>query len=111
MCARQHACVGIASVVDEPVQPAQDGRHRIDRFGRRIDADDRVAAAEQQTVNRRQQNAAEIVGGMVRLHADAEHAALAQRIAAARHIADLARREDQVLVAHQLGRPPPPSPA
>ena len=104
MWARQQACVGTPQARrSSRSRPLQDGRDRLDRLGRRVDADDRVAAAEQQAVDRRQQDAAEVVGRMVRLHADAEHAALAQRVAAARDVADLAGGQDQVLVAHQLG--------
>ena len=90
--------------VDEAIQPAQNGRHRFDRFRRRIDADHGVAAAVQQAIDGGQENAAEIVGGVIRLHADAEDAALAHRVAAARDVADLARRQHEILVAHQLGR-------
>ena len=40
---------------------------------------------------------------MVRLQPHAQHAALAHRVAAARDVANLRRRQHQVLVAHQLG--------
>ena len=103
MWARQHACVGTAERVDETIQAAQNGRHRFDRFRRRIDADHGIAAAVQQAIDGGQQNAAQIVGRVIRLHADAEDAALAHRVAAARDVADLARRQHEVLVAHQLG--------
>ena len=99
MWARQQACVGTPSGADEPVEAAQDGGDGVDRLGRRVDADHRVAAAEEQAVDRRQQDAAEVVGGMVRLHADAEHAALAQRVAAAGDVADsLAARTRSLLL-------------
>ena len=58
-----------------------------------------------------EQDAGEVVGRVVGLDADAEHAALAHRVAAARDVADLARGEDQVLVAHQLRAPRRRSPA
>ena len=70
MWARQHACVGIASASIRRSSAAQDRRDGLDRLGRRIDADHRVAAAEQQAVDGRQQDAAEVVGRVVRLHAD-----------------------------------------
>lgn len=39
---------------------------------------------------------------MIRLYSDAEHAALAHCIPAPRHIPDLRRRHNQVLIAHYL---------
>jgi len=39
---------------------------------------------------------------MVRLYADAEHAALAHRIPATRDISNLRRGQDQILIAHDL---------
>src|SRR5579862_606744 len=39
---------------------------------------------------------------MIRLHANAEHSALAHGISAARHIANFRCGEDQILVAHDL---------
>ena len=39
--------------------------------------EDRIAAAEQQTIDRREEDTAQVVRGMVRLHADAQNAALA----------------------------------
>ncbi len=52
---------------DQAVEPAQDGGHRVDRLDGRVDADHGVAAAEQQSVDRRQQDAAQVVGRMVGL--------------------------------------------
>ncbi len=50
----------------------------------------------------RDEDAREVVGRVVRLHADAEHAALAHRVAAPRHVANLRGGVDEVLVPHQL---------
>ena len=89
---------------DQPIEPAQDGGHGVDRFDGRVDADHRVTAAEQQPVDSRQQNAAQVVGRMVWLKPHAQHAALAQRVAAAGDVANLAGHEHEILVAHQFGR-------
>ena len=111
MCARQQACVGTSSASMRRSSAAEDRGDDLDRFRRRVHADHGVAAAEEQAVDGRQQDAAEVVARVVRLHADAEHAALAQRVAAACHDADLARGQHQILVAHQLRRRPPRPPA
>ncbi len=89
--------------VDQAIESAEDARGDLDRLGGRVDADHRVAAAEEQAVGGREQDAAEVVAGMVGLDADAQHTALAHRVSAASHDADLARGQHQVLVAHQLG--------
>ena len=104
MWARQQAWVGIVERLDQAVERAEDRRGDLDRLGGRVDADHRVAAAVEQAVGGREQDAAEVVAGMVRLDADAQHPALAHRVAAAGHDPDLARGQHQVLVAHQLGR-------
>ena len=68
----------------------------------RIDADHGIAAAILQPVDRREEYAEKVVGGMVGLNANAQHPALAHRVAAARNDAHLARGQYQVFVAHQL---------
>ena len=83
MWARQQACVGTPRASISRSRPRRMTPHGLDRIGRRVDADDRVAAAEEQAVEGGEQDAAEIVGRMVRLHADAENARFAQRVPAA----------------------------
>ena len=89
--------------VDQPVQAVRGCADDLDRFGGRVDADDRVAAAVEQAVGGREQDAAQVVAGVVGLDPDAQHPALAHRVAAAGDHADLAGGENQVFVAHQLG--------
>ena len=88
---------------DQAVEGAEDGRGDLDRLGGRVDADHRVAAAVEQSVGRREQDAPDVVAGMVGLDANAEHPALAHRVAATGHDPHLARGQHQVFVAHQLG--------
>ena len=95
---------GDLQCLDQAVERTEDGLGDIDRLGGRIDADHRIAAAEEQAVGGRQEDAAQVVAGMIRLDADAHDAALAHRVATTGHHPDLARGQDQVLVAHQLGR-------
>ena len=90
--------------IDEAVERAEDGLGDVDRLGGRIDADHRIAAAVEQAVGGRQEDAAQVVAGVIRLDADAQDAAPAHRVAATGYYPDLARGQDQVLVAHQLGR-------
>ncbi len=89
---------------DEAVECAEDRLGDVDRLRGRVDADHRVAAAEEQAVGGGQQDAAQVVAGVVRLDPDAQHPALAHRVAAAGDDPHLARGQDEVLVAHQLGR-------
>ena len=100
---RQHAglCrdgVALAHRVEHGEQRARG----IDAVGRRIDADHRVAAAEQQAVERRCGDAARIVGRMVGLQAHRQPAGQSDRVAEAGDDAAFRRDGDQVLVAHQL---------
>ena len=74
------------------------------RLDRRVDADHRVTAAIKQALDRSQQDAAQIVGRMIRLQAHGQHARFAERVAATRDVTNLRSRQHQVLVAHQLGR-------
>ena len=80
----------------------QDGAHGFDGIRRGIHADHRVAASVKQTLKGGQENSAHVVDRMIRLHADAEHSALAHGVAAARDIADFRCGQHQVLVAHDL---------
>ena len=104
MCARQQACVGIAEHLDQAVERAEDRCGDLHRLRRRVHADHRIAAAVEQPVGRREEDAADIVARVVRLDADAEDPALAHRVAATGHDPDLARGQHQILVAYQLRR-------
>src|SRR5260370_6115686 len=85
---------GSASCGNQLVETGKDAGHRLDRIGGWIDADDRVAASEEQAIHGGKENTAQIIGGMIRLQADAENAALAHGVSAASDIADFARRQD-----------------
>ncbi len=87
---------------DEAIDCFQDGADRFDGIGGGIHSDDGVSAPVHQAVKRRQQNAADIVGGVVGLQTNAEDAALADGVPATRDVANLCRREHQILVAHQF---------
>ena len=100
---RQHAGlrrdgVALAHLVEHREQRARG----IDAVGRRIDADHRIARAEQQAVEHGCGDAARIVGRMVGLQAHREPPGQADRVAEARDDAALRRHRDQVLKAHQL---------
>src|SRR5262249_17064729 len=58
------------------------------RIGGRVYADDRIAATIEQAVKGRQQNAADVVGRMIGLQANAQHPAVAKSVAAASDVAD-----------------------
>ena len=88
---------------DEPVEGVENRADGVDRLGGRINADNGIAAAMQQAFDRRQQDRRHVVGRVVGLDADAEHAAGPERRAAARQIANPAGSHHQIFVAHQLG--------
>ncbi len=85
-------------------QHVQQGDAVGDAVGGGIDADHRVAAAEQQAIDRCGTDAAEIVGGMVGLQAGAEAAGQALGVAERRGDAAAAGDADEILVAHQFCR-------
>ena len=89
--------------IDQPGQRAQDCTNRFHRIRSRVHSNHRVAASEQQSLKRGQQNSADIIHGMIGLDANSQHAALAHRVPAARHIPDFRSGEDEVLVAHDFG--------
>ncbi len=89
--------------VDEALERVEDRRDGFDGIGGGIHADDGVAAAVEQAFEGGEEDAADVVDGMIRLDADAENAALAHRVAAAGDIADFRRGEDEILVAHDFG--------
>jgi len=60
-------------------------------------------ATEEQAVERGEQDAADVIGGVVRLQANRENAALAESVAATRDVANFGGGEDEVLVAHEFG--------
>ena len=77
--------------------PGPDGVHGI---GRRVHTDDRIPAPVAQPFQRTRQDAAKIVGRVVRLHPHTEHPSPAERVAAAAHHPHLRRRTHQILVPH-----------
>ena len=68
-----------------------------------IDADDRVAAAEHQAIDDGGGDAALIIGRVVRLQAHRHAPFEADRVAKAGDDLDLARGENKILIAHDLG--------
>src|SRR5262249_27589777 len=64
---------------------------------------DRVAATKRKAVDCGNEDSREVVGRVIGLSADTEDAWAAERVAAARHVADLGGDSDQLLVAHELG--------
>ena len=84
------------------VEHGQQRAGRIDAVGGRIDADHRVAGAEQQAIQRGGGDAARIVGRMVGLQPHRQPARQADRVAEARHDAAFRGDGDQVLQPHQL---------
>ena len=70
--------------------------------GNRVDADDRVAAAEHESIDDAGRDSFGVVGGMIRLQARGEAARQADRGAEARHHADLRGDGNQVLQAHDF---------
>ena len=86
----------------QTIQRVQNRANRFHRIRRGIHADDGVAASIQQSFKRGQQDAADIVHRMIRLHANPQHAALAHGVAAARHVANPRRGQHQILVAHNF---------
>ena len=88
--------------LDEAREGVENRGDGVDGIGGGIDADDGVAAAIEQALERGEKDAADIVDGMIRLDADAEDAALAHRVAATGDVADSGGGEDQILVAHDF---------
>jgi hypothetical protein len=74
----------------------------LQRVGRRVHADHRVARAMQQAVQRRECDAPAVIGGVVGLVAGGDAALQPDGGAEAGHDADLAGNRDQVLHAHDL---------
>src|SRR5581483_7690919 len=89
--------------VNQALQCEQDRAHGLNGVSRWIDADDGIAAAVKQSLERSEENPAGIVSRMVRLNADSENAAFAHGVSAASDIADSGRGEHQILVAHDFG--------
>src|SRR5215831_7875521 len=87
---------------NQAIERAQDGGNNRDRIGGRVYADNRVAAAKKQSVERRQQNAANVVGRMILLQANAKHPPLAEGVAAMGDVADFRSSEHQIFVAHEF---------
>ena len=88
---------------DHLVQHPQEVREVADVVGGRVDPDHGVAAPVEQAVEDGGQDDLAVVRRVVRLEADGQRAGEADRVAETGHDPDLARRQDQVLVAHDLG--------
>ena len=100
----QHAA--LRRYVEAPDDVVQHGQQVEDRrrvVARRVDADDGIAAAEHQSVDDGGGDAALVIGRVIGLQADGHAPLEADRVAKPRHHLDLARGEDEVLVAHDLG--------
>jgi hypothetical protein len=94
---RRHA-VG----VDQPGERVQNGAHGFHRVRGRVHSNYGVAASEEESFKRSQQNSANIVHRMIRLHSNPQHAALAHGVPASRYIPDFCGRQNQVFVAHDF---------
>ena len=87
---RQHAVLrGDLVLRAQLVECREDLGGGLRGVGRGVHADDRVAATVRKAVDCAHQDAREVVGRVVRLHADAEHAAFAERVPAPRHVPNL----------------------
>src|SRR5580698_9747017 len=78
---------------NQPIERSQNSRDTFHGIRGRIYSDDGVPAAIEQAIERSQQNAANVIRWVVWLQANAEYAALAERVSAARNVANLARRK------------------
>ena len=87
---------------DQIVEQLQQLGDRGDGVGSRVDADHRVAAAVHQAVDDGGRDAGEVVGRVVGLQPHGHRARQADGVAEARDDAAFLRRQDQVLVAHDL---------
>ena len=96
---RRHA-IGI----DQPGESAQNCANRFHRIRCRVHSDHRVAASEEQPLERSEQYSANVIHGMIGLGANSQNPALAHGVPAIRHVPDFGRGEDEVLVAHDFGR-------
>ena len=99
----QHAALhGNLEPLAQGIDHAQQARGHGHVVARGVDADDRVAGAEQQAIENGRGNAGGVVGGVVGLEPRAQPAGQANGGAEARDHADFARGGNQVLHAHQL---------
>src|SRR5690242_14559204 len=87
----------------QPLQRMENCADAFYRLSRRIYTNDGIATTIEQAVEGREQDSRCIVRRMVGLQANAEHAALAHGVAAARNYANLVSAQHQIFVAHQLG--------
>ena len=94
--------VGISKRSRKRVEQHAAAAWRRDAVGRRVDADDGIAAAVEQPVEDGGGDAAGVVGRVIRLQADRHAAGQADGVAKTRDDAAALRGEDEVLVAHQL---------
>ena len=69
---RQAACLGWdRQCLDQPFEGSENGCGDLDRLGGRVDADHRIAAALEQTIGGGEQDAPDIVAGVVGLDTNA----------------------------------------
>jgi hypothetical protein len=102
----QHAALGgDVEAADQLVLQVQQPAEHRQAVGYRVDADDRVACAVEQAVQRGGRHAAQIVGRVVGLQAHRQATRQADGVAESCDHAAFAGDRDQVLVAHQLGDP------
>ena len=100
---RQHAGLGgDLEALDDLVHAVHQGLQRAQAVAGRVDADDRIARAQQQAVEQRGGDAARVVGGVVGLQAHGQPARQAHGVAKAGDDPAFAGHQDQVLLAHQL---------
>ena len=86
---------------DKLVEQAQQVADHDKIVGGRIDADDRITRAAEQSIQTGGSNASQIVGGVIGLQPDGHCSGQADRVAKTSHHLTLARDEEQILIAHQ----------
>ena len=93
---------GDVEALPDVVEQPDDPHIVLHAVGRRIDADHRIANAEQQTVEQAGRDAAGIVGRMVRLQPGREPAGKPDRVAESGNDAAFGGDDDEILHAHDL---------
>src|SRR5262244_1551237 len=100
---RQAAALrGNAVRLDQARQAFKNSLHGFRLIGGGVDADNGVAAAEEQAFESREKNAAYIISWVIRLSANAQHTVLAHRVSAASDITNLGPGKNQIFVAHDF---------
>ena len=99
----QHAALhGNLIGLPQLVEQAEQGTRDSGAVAGRIDADHRIAAGLEQTIQHRCQDAAWIVGGMIGLQTGGKPSRQADRGAKPGQHPAFARHRDQILIAHQF---------